>query len=221
MKKRKPNFLLTIVLVAIAFSLVYSSHMQKKVTDPVDYPQSLDLTAAEVNGKTLTLRDMAFYVAYEEAQVEQKAVLYDEEHPEKYWNMRVKGGFTRVVARNAAMQMAIHDELMYALATEEGITLSAEEEEQVQEVHGDFWADLTDEGGDNRLGVEEEDIRETLRRIAIAQKYQAVFAELHNKSYEDYEFTADAYQEFLEKQDYTVNEDVWKRVSFGSVTLEH
>lgn len=221
MKKRKPNYLLTVVLAVIAFLLVWGSRTQKKVNDPICYPESLDQVAVEVNGKQLTLRDLAFYVAYEESQVEEKAVLYDAEYPEKYWNMRVKGGFTRVVARNAAMQMAIHDELMYELALDEGISLSEEDESQLQNSEMDFWTDLTDREGDKRLGVDEDTVKETMRRIAIAQKYQAIYAELHNKTYDDYDFTADAYQEFLEKQDYTINENVWKRVGFGSVTLDH
>ncbi len=219
--KRKPRFLLTLILLAIAVGLVVSSREKRKEQEPVVYEESLDEIAVEVNGETLTLRDMAFYVAYEESEVEKKAVVYDSDHPEKYWNMRVKGGFTRVVARNAAMQMAIHDALFYQMAEEDGITLTEEEESRLADTQGDFWADLTDREGEQLLGVEKKDMDEALRRIAYAQKYQAIYAELQGKTYEDYDFTAEAYKKLLKKQDYKINESIWKRVRFGSVTLIH
>lgn len=217
--KRKPHFVLTLILIVIAVGLVFSSRGKRKEQEPIVYKESLDETAVEVNQETLTLRDMAFYVAYEEAEVEKKAVVYDSDHPENYWNMRVKGGFTRVVARNAAMQMAIHDVLFYQMAEEDGITLTEEDERLLKDAQEDFWADLTDREGEQILGVEKKDMDEAMRRIAYAQKYQAIYAELQGKSYEDYEFTAEAYKKLLKKQDYKINESVWKRVRFGSVTL--
>lgn len=198
-----------------------NSRRERQTKDPIVYKDSLDLVAAKVNGTQMTLKDVAFYVAYEEAEVEAEAVIYDSDNPEKYWNARIKGGFTRVVARNAAIQMAIHDQIFYKMALEDEIALSDEEEEQIQLVLDDFWSDLTDREGDESLGVSREEIGETLRRIAYAQKYQEIYAQLNNKSYEDYDFTADDYAEILEQQDYTINEDVWRRVSFGSVTLNH
>ena len=38
---------------------------------PLVYRESLDEVAAQINGEKLTLRDMAFYVGYEEYQIQQ------------------------------------------------------------------------------------------------------------------------------------------------------
>ncbi len=112
--------------------------------DPIDYKASLEKTAVEVNGTFLTLRDMAFYVTYEEAEVAKQAIEYDEDDPKHYWNTRLNGTYVRVAARNAAIQMAIHDELFYQMAMKEGIELTDEEEKSYRMTEQDFWGDMVD-----------------------------------------------------------------------------
>ena len=217
----KTRNVVTIILIVVLAYLLLRNGIGTRRIEPVDYPQSLDRVEAVINGDKLTLRDLAFYVAYEESQVQEKAVVYDKEHPEKYWNMHLQNGFTRVLARNAAMQMALHDMLFYQMAQEEGITLTAEEQHQKEEAFADFWEDLSERDGQKKLGVSKEELEETVEKITYAQKYQAIYAELHNKEYKNYDFTANTYKKLLEKQDYKIYEKVWSGVSFGSVTLPY
>ena len=177
------------------------------------------MKAVTVNGNELTLRDLAFYVAYEEAEVQRQAVVYDADNPIRYWNANMGGTYTRVAARNISMQMAIHDEVFYQMAMEEGIELSEADESALADVEQDFWSDLIMIDGDQRMGISEKDIQMTMRKMALAQKYQEIYAELNNKSYEDYDFTEAPYKKLLKKQDYKIHDKVWKRVSMGSITL--
>ena len=215
------RFFITIVLAAIIIFFVAGTRWENRKRDPLVYRESLEKEAVTVNGQNLTLRDLAFYVAYEEAQVEPKALLYDEENPTRYWNANMGGTYVRVAARDAAMQMAIHDEIFYQMALQEGIGLSEEEEKYLQQAEEDFWSDLSEDGGDKRMGITKDDIFNTMRKITFAEKYQQIYAELHNRSYEEYDFTGEAYQKLLSKQDYKIHEKVWKRVSFGSVSLNY
>jgi hypothetical protein len=129
--------------------------------------------------------------------------------------------YIRKAARNAAIQMAIHDELFYRMALDEGIELSDEEESLLAEKSKETWTDLVDYGKDIRLGVTQEDIDQTLRKIAYAQKMQYIYANMQGLEEEDYDFSSDSYLDFLGKQDYKISEDVWGRVDFGNVTLTH
>ena len=95
------------VLAVIAGVYAYNYHDMKQ---NIVYNEHLEDVAVTVNGKELTLRDMAFYVAYEEMNVEKQALVYDSDNPNKYWNIHTNGEFVRVTARKAAMSMAIHDE---------------------------------------------------------------------------------------------------------------
>ncbi len=119
------------------------------------YRESLDEVAAQINGETLTLRDMAFYVGYEEYQIQQEALVYDPDDPNRYWSMRVEGGFMNAVARKNAMQMALHDELFYQMAMEEGLTLDDNDQKHMDNKLEDFWEDLTERQGETALGISE------------------------------------------------------------------
>jgi hypothetical protein len=160
-------------------------------------------------------------VAYEEDEVEQQAYVYNPDDTNIYWNMHANYTYIRKAARNAAIQMAIHDELFYRMALDEGITLSDEEETILAETSEETWTDLVDYGKDVRLGVTREDMEETLRKIAYADKMQYIYANMQGLDEEDYDFTSDSYLDFLGKQDYKISEDVWGRVDFGNVTLTH
>ena len=58
------------VLAVIAGVYAYNYHDMKQ---NIVYNEHLEDVAVTVNGKELTLRDMAFYVAYEEMNVEKQA----------------------------------------------------------------------------------------------------------------------------------------------------
>jgi uncharacterized protein YecE (DUF72 family) len=132
----------------------------------------------------------------------------------------VEGGFVWAVARDAVIQMAIHDEIFYQMAVADELQLTADEKELAKLTLEDLMEELEERDGAEKLGVTEEELGETAEHIALAQKYQDIYAQMHEKSYEDYVFTADAYTELLEKQDYSINESVWRKVGVGTVTLD-
>jgi hypothetical protein len=221
--KRYPvrKWFLTAVLLLILAGMGFYSYWKGSLRSKLVYPDSLDFVAARVNGNELTLRDVAFYVAYEEDEVEQQAYVYNPDDTNIYWNMHANYTYIRKAARNAAIQMAIHDELFYRMALDEEIELSDEDESLLAEKSEETWTDLVDYGKDVRLGVTQEDIEQTLRKIAYAQKMQYIYANMQGLEEEDYDFTSDSYLDFLGKQDYKISEDVWGRVDFGNVTLTH
>ncbi|MCI5856726.1 MAG: hypothetical protein MR016_05090 [Agathobacter sp.] len=209
-----------VLLVALAVMGIRSYQKGQGKTMLV-YADSLEQVAAEVNGSTLTLRQLAFYVAYEEDEVERQAYIYNPKDTNIYWNLHANNTYIRTAARNAAIQMALHDELFYQLAVEEGVNLSRKEEDTLSEKIREYWTELVDYGKAERLGVDRDDVAQTMRKIAYAQKMQYIYAITQGMDEEDFGFTADAYQQFLKKQDYTIEEDVWGRVDFGNVTLIH
>lgn len=221
MAKMRNRYIITIILAVIVLCLAGYSYWKDSDRRKLDYASSLQMVAVEVNGVPLTLRQLAFYVAYEENLVEQQALAYDPSDTSKYWNLHTDGAFVRVAARNAAIQMAIHDEVFYQLAKQEGISLNDEEEQSLELSIQDFWLDLTDTGKEQKLGIDQEDIAQAMRKLILAQKMQLIYAELENGQYEDYEFYADTYKLLYEKQKIEFYKDIWKRIRFGNITIEH
>lgn len=217
MKKRK-LIITAILLVWLIVLLGYSLYNGKNAQDLV-YKEHLDETVATVNKEKLTFRSMAFYVAYEEQQVEKQAVVYEPSDPAKYWNLHIDGEFIRVTARDTAMSMAIHDTLFYQYAMEEGLTLTKEDMASLESAENDFWSDLTEWGAEKKLGVTREDIHESMLRMTYAQKYQAILAAMSGVEYEAFDFNSEEYEDWLENQDYQIEKKRWKKVDFGTVTI--
>lgn len=217
----KKKYFITICLAVILIIMIGISLGEYESRQDLVYKDSLDKVAVEVNGTKLTLEDLAFYVYFKEAEVDRQAVLYNPENPNQYWGLHTDGQFIKIAARDAALQLAVHDEIFYQMAMEESITLTEEELTYLANNQADVWSDMTEDGKDARMGVNQEQINETLEKMAYAQKYQTIYALLHNASFEEYDFGAEAYQELLEQQDYKINTKVWERISFGKVTLDY
>ena len=210
-----------VLLIAVVISGVYAYRYHQGQKQDIVYREHLDDVAAVVNGNELTFRDLAFYVAYEEQQVEKQAVIYDPDKPNKYWNVHTNSEFIRVTARKNAMSMAIHDEIFYEMAVKESITLSDDEKKSLENSQKDFWSDLLDVDGAAKLGVTQEEINATMEKAAIAQKYQEIYAQLNNADTSDYDFSSGRYKELLEENKYQIKEQMWNRVGMGNVTLDH
>ncbi len=215
------KYVVTIVLLVLTAVSGGYAYYHAKNHEKIIYSESLSMEAARVNDTVLTLQDMAFYVAYEEALVESQAQIYSPEDTNQYWNAHDKGGFVRIAARDAAIQMAIHDEIFYQMAVDEGIELSEEEENYLLNMQMDFWYDLIDEEKEQRLGVDREQIDASMRKVCIAKKYQDIYAAMNDRETEDYDFSEEGYKELLEENAYKIYEDVWERITFGNVTLKH
>ena len=215
MKKQNQFMLILFLGVAVlgAFALQNGRNRQ-----PLVYEQATEKVVLTVDERQLTLKDIAFYVAYEEKTVQEKADIYDEDNPGKFWNIREQGVFVRTAAKKAILDMAVHDEIFYQMAVEDGLQLKPEEEEYLENEIYDFCSDLEEEQYE-ALGIVREDIAAVMYKIALANKYQDIFSQMQETAYEEYDFNGDAYQEMLEEHQYKVNEKVWDRIEVGRITL--
>ena len=217
MKKIKK--VLVVSIIAAVFIVIWvMSYDSKKM---LVFRDSLDKVVVTVDGKDLTIKEIAFYVAYEETTIEEQAYVYDPEDTGAYWKLHIDGQFIRVAGKQAALDMAIHDEIFYELAQKEGLTLSEEEQVALNNKESDFWSDLTDEQKE-KLGVTEDQIKETITHLALAEKYQNFLAEQSvDDSYDSYSISGENYQKILDEHSVKVRDKVWDKIDFGSVVVNH
>lgn len=210
------------VIILIMFLIVTGAVSLRSAENKKDlvYAESLGLAVAEVDGEELVLADLAFYIAYEEREIEKKAYIYNPKNTGEYWRLFSHFLFLRKEGKDAVMDMAIHDTIFYDLAVKEGIALDEEELQRLSNAQYDFWSDLEEEQRE-ALGVGEDVIKESMRRLAVAEKYQYVRAAEEGKSFDSYSIGGSAYGELLAEHEYEVNEDVWGRISFGGITVKH
>ena len=131
----------------------------------VEYKDCLDKVIFTANGQEVQMKELAFYILYEEREVESQAMVYNPQNTKDYWNLHIDGVFMQVQAKDTILQMAIHDKLFYQKAVEEDMTLDAGEEQLLRNVISDFWMDLLDEQME-KMPVSEEYIMEAMRQIA-------------------------------------------------------
>lgn len=213
-----------LIIMGGIFLMMVVSSITKRLwqgTDWLVYPESLDKTAVVVNGQGLTLRDMAFYIAYDEMIVEEQAQIYDATDTTRYWNLKTNNVYIRQLSKQNVMKKAVHDEIFYQLAMAEKMELSEEDERRITEVQETFQDNVMTEAKLERMGVSQNDINASIRKIGIAQKYQSIYAEINQYDMEALEIEGEAYNMMLADFRYRINDDVWDRVNYGDVTLVH
>lgn len=216
---QKIKKVLVVSIIAAVFIVIWvMSYDSKKM---LVFRDSLDKVVVTVDGKDLTIKEIAFYVAYEETTIEEQAYVYDPEDTGAYWKLHIDGQFIRVAGKQAALDMAIYDEIFYELAQKEGLTLSEEEQVALNNKESDFWSDLTDEQKE-KLGVTEDQIKETITHLALAEKYQNFLAEQSvDDSYDSYSISGENYQKILDEHSVKVRDKVWDKIDFGSIVVNH
>lgn len=185
----------------------------------ITFREHLDDTVLTLDGTAYPLRELAFYIAYEEQTIQQQALVYDAEEPEKYWNTHVNGHFTRLRARQEAMNLAIHDFIFYEEAESVGLSLDEDEIDYATQRGADFWMDLG-EYGQQALGITKEELTEDLLRMALAQKYEQLYAAMENVEPEDCQLGGMVYEELLKEHTYQIKTRVWEGIQMGRVTLK-
>jgi len=215
------KYKVTVILLIITIITGVIAVENRTNREDIIYYEALDKVVAVVEGEEITLRDFAVYVAHQEAQVQEQAIVYDPDDTRKYWNVHTDGTYISHAARNEAMSMAIHDELFYQLSQEFDISFTDEEMSIIENDVEDFWNDLVDEEKEKRLGITKEDVYNTMYKIAVSQKSQMIYAKMHGVDYEDFDFYEEEFLAFLENYEYEVDDSVLNRIDFGDVTLVH
>ena len=175
-----------------------------------------------VGGCGVRQRTIEFKEHLDEIVLELDGIKYplrDASDPNAYWNTHINGHFMRVQARNEAMNLAIHDFIFYEMAVEMGMELDQEEIDYATGRSEDFWMDLG-ETGQMRLGITGEELTEDLLRMALAQKYEQLYAAMQNVPEEDYYVDGAAYETLLGAHTYKIRDRLWEGVSMGHVTLD-
>ena len=210
----------TAVLVVLLIILGTASYREQGKRQKLSFPESLDLVVVTVDGEQVTLREMAFYIAYEEGSMEDAAIIYNPDNTDEYWRLYTNHTFLREQAKQTVVDMTVHDTLFAQMAAEEGIVLSEAEEQYLANEQQDFWSDLTEEQKES-LSVSEDTLDETMRKMALAQKYQSILAEMEQVDYEDYSIGGTEYEKLLAQHTCELDETTWDRVPFGSITVDH
>ena len=209
--------ILCLCLVVIAYAAYARGYTRKKLV----YADHLSDTAITVDGQAITFGDLAFYILYEEGLVEKQARIYNPDSTKDFWNLHTNGSFISAEAKDAVMNMAVHDYLFYQLAIDEGTdALTADEKQQLEYAKSDFWEDLLDIQWE-KLPCDEAAINDQIYIAAVAEKYAGALAEKNGPSQAAYKYDGYYYEQIKNDHDVVINDRLWDRFVMGDNTLEH
>ncbi len=215
-KRQIAKFLLSVVLLVIVAGS--ASVYRARQIGKVPFIEHLNEEIVIIDDKSYPLRELAFYLAHQERTVEEQAKVYDLKNIKSYWNLRSERSFLRLQARDIAMEMMVHDTILYQLAVSYDTKLTEEEEQYMLNQKMDFWNDLEEEGQE-RIGVSEDEIEEAFYKMALAQKQQQLLADSQGVDYREYNIEGEYYAALLAEHNYQINEELWERLDFGNITL--
>lgn len=218
---RIQTFLKPMVLLICVGVMLYAFLTMGNGRGPLDYWEHLDDTAFTIDDEEVTFEDLAFYILFEERKVEEQARIYNKDYTKDYWNIHTDDKFIQTEAKDAVLNMAVHDYLFYQMAVDEGMDkLNGVEQIELEGSISDFWEDMLDVQWEH-LPCDEETINNQIRIAAVAEKYGDYLAKENNTSKASYRYDGYYYSQILEKHNLKVNNKLWKKLVLGDITLAH
>lgn len=210
--------------VIIPVALILFLYLAKNIGESrgsISYVDNLDEVAFSVDGEDTTLRDMIFYILFQEQKVEEQARIYNPDSPKDYWNAHTNGVFIQMEAKEAVIQMAIHDKIMYDLASENHTVLTSQDKDDLESARTEFWDSLYDEQLE-RLPLSFEDGNRKMKEIAIIEAYQRKLLK-ENKEMTRAGLTWDGfdYKQIQKAYNIKINHKLWDKIAIGDISLYH
>ena len=171
-----------------------------------------------VDGKDLTLSDLAFYILDTETTVQKQALTYDPENPVSYWNLHMNGRFLVLMVKEGIIRTAVHDEIFYQMAKRDNLELTEEERSEVKKRAEDYYAGLSTFQKE-AVGLNEDSLYLAMEKIGTAEKYVSLYSIEKNCSPEDLAVDGSEYESLLNQHKWKIYSTVWEEVKVGTVTL--
>ena len=220
-KKWARRLVFVVLAIGIAWLFFYGTYEGYLRRHRIDVLSNLQEVVATVDEEDLTFEDLGFYILFQERRVEQEAEVYNKDRTSDFWNIHTNGFFLKAQAKEAVIQMAIHDRIFYREAVKNGIVISSDEKQLLENARTDFWSDLYDSQLERIPGTYES-VNETMRQIAYAEKYQARLAEEMETTYGGLNWSGYDYQQIRDNEHKVkIYDRVWRRVILGEITLNH
>nr|MBQ8251843.1 hypothetical protein [Lachnospiraceae bacterium] len=223
--KRGLIILLTIVIV-IMTGLGIDAFMKYK--NKFVYEEHLDDIALTVDERSITLRELGYYVYTVEMQIDKQARLYNPEDPLDYWNTRfnngVDGAYISEMAREAVFGTCACDLIYEQMAAEAGYELSQEEKTSVEETAQKLYDNMSGEQK-RKTGMTLELAVEAGMRKALVLKFASeYFDDVDFNGYSGYReelvsYSGDYYKkEILSKHDVQYETKIYDEMKLGRIT---
>lgn len=223
MKEKRGIWIFVFVIVAILAVLVVY-----RVKTGFVFESDLDQPVLTIDETVVTLKEISYYIMEVENTGDEYARIYNPDNPLEYWglymNEETSAGYVSDLARMAAMNYCIRDNIYYLEAQKAGVELTEEEREDVQTDAKDYYANMSQRQKEVTQLLPE-DLEIILEKITLTRKYM-----LQLSSQEEdvsaleavtvhYDVGGDYYEGLKNSYTVKVNERIWEQIRPGHITI--
>lgn len=181
-----------------------------------------------IDETVVTLKEISYYIMEVENTGDEFARLYNPDNPIEYWglymNEAASAGYVSDLARTAALDYCIRDNIYSLEAVKNGVELTGEERESVRTDAEDYYGRMTQRQRETTQ-LATEDLELIFEKIALTQKYMVQLSSqeedvsvleavtLH------YDVGGDYYESLKDSYAVKVNERIWGQVRPGHTTI--
>lgn len=223
----KPEIKGILIFVLVLFGLMTAVTIYHLMTVFI-YEDDLAEPIVTIDGTVVTLKEISYYIMEVENTGDEFARVYNPDNPVEYWglymNEEIRSGYVSDLARTAALDYCIRDNIYYLEAVRAGVELTGEEQENVRADAEEYYAQMTQRQREVTQLVTQ-DLELILEKVTLTQKYMVQLSSqkedvsvleavtLH------YDVGGDYYENLKESYTIDVNKRIWEQVTPGHITI--
>ncbi len=191
------------------------------------YEKDLAEPIVTIDKTVITLKEISYYIMEVENTGDEFARVYNPDNPAEYWglymNEEIRSGYISDLARTAALDYCIRDNIYYLEAVKAGVELTDEEQENVRLDAEEYYAQMTQRQREVTQLVTQ-DLELILEKVTLTQKYMVQLSSQEDGSVLEavtlhYDVGGDYYEDLKGSYTIKVNERIWAQVRPGHITI--
>lgn len=222
----KPEVKELLLFVLVLFVLI-AAYTIYHIRTAFVYEEDLAEPIVTIDGMVVTLKEISYYIMEVENTGDAFARVYNPDNPVEYWglymNEEIRSGYVSDLARTAALDYCIRDNIYYLEAVRAGVELTDEEQESVRADAEDYYAQMTKRQREVTQLVTQ-DLELILEKVTLTQKYMVQLSSQDDVSVLEavtlhYDVGGDYYENLIKSYTIDINKRIWKQVHPGHVTI--
>lgn len=229
-KETKKGVVILLIIIVVVLT-AWGLDAWRKQKNKFVYEEQLEDVVITVNDRSVTLRELGYYVYDVETKIDKQARIYNPDDPLDYWNTYfnsgLEGGYISEMALDTVLGSCACDLIYEDMARWSGYELTAEEKQEAAQQAETLYASMS-EAQKQTTGLTQELIAEVLARKALVVRFASEYFETVDfTGYTGYReelvsYAGDYYlDEILPDHRVEYNHEIVKELSMGRITTGH
>lgn len=227
-KRRLKPEIRGIIIFILVIGVLMTVLLVYRIKTAFTYETGLAETIVTIDETVVTLKEISYYVMEVENTGDAFARQYNPDNPIEYWglfmNEETSAGYVSDLARTAALDYCIRDNIYYLEAQKAGVELTEEEWEGVRTDATEYYENMTQRQKEVTQ-ILPKDLELIFEKITLTQKYMVQLSSqeedvsLLEAVTLHYDVGGDYYESLKDSYAIKVNERIWEQIRPGHTTI--